>query len=246
MFRPSLVLAGVVFTACATPPSPAAHREGSMKVRTYGALRAMMHEGQTGPQVSLPDLRPGSHSYGVGALSELRGEVTILDDTVWLAYPGDDGKARVETVRASDEKAALLVVASVPAWKAVTLDEDVPFDSLDKAVETLAQNQNLDINEAFPVVIEGAFANLSAHVIDGRKISADAHSHQEHMRTALRTELAAATGTLVGFFSKHHHGVFTHMGSNTHFHVVLPGEKITGHVDQVLIRRGSTLKLPAQ
>ncbi|WP_437870158.1 hypothetical protein [Sorangium sp. So ce363] len=63
---------------------------------------------------------------------------------------------------------------------------------------------------------------------------------------ARKTGGSAACGSpRPGFFSKHHHGVFTHIGSNTHFHVVLPERPLMGHVDGVTLARGARVLLPA-
>jgi alpha-acetolactate decarboxylase len=56
--------------------------------------------------------------------------------------------------------------------------------------------------------------------------------------------LAEASGTLVGFFSKTHQGVFTHLGSNTHLHVVAPDAKVSGHVDAVTVPAGVEIGFP--
>jgi len=57
-------------------------------------------------------------------------------------------------------------------------------------------------------------------------------------------EQAAMSGTLVGFFSKHHQGAFTHMGQNIHAHVVNASAALAAHADQVSIRASSILVLP--
>ena len=51
--------------------------------------------------------------------------------------------------------------------------------------------------------------------------------------------------TLLGFFSKHHQGVFTHHGENTHFHFVDEEKRLTGHVDAVGIKAGALFKVPS-
>ncbi|AGP38878.1 hypothetical protein [Sorangium cellulosum] len=39
--------------------------------------------------------------------------------------------------------------------------------------------------------------------------------------------------------------MLTHMGSNTHFHVVLPERSLMGHVDRVTLARGARVLVPA-
>ncbi len=49
-------------------------------------------------------------------------------------------------------------------------------------------------------------------------------------------------GTLVGFYSPRHHGVFTHMGSNAHAHCVAEKPLSSGHVDDVVILEGAKIR----
>ena len=239
------VLIIVVLGACAPSRSATSATASSAGGETtvYGALRALMHEGKTGPEVALSSIVPGPHLYAVGALSELRGEVTVLDDDVWLAYPSDDGTARVTKVRTSNEQAALLVTARVAAWRRIPITSDVPSDRLDEEIERLARANGIDATRPIPLVVEGALGDVVWHVIDGRKFAA-AKTHEEHAAAAVRGSVGRANGALVGFFSTRHQGVFTHMDKKTHLHVVLPKENVSGHVDGVTLLPGSTLLVP--
>lgn len=234
--------------AACTPSSeaaaePAPGAPAAVPVRSFGALRAIMHEGQTGPAVRIGDVVPGPHAFGIGALSELRGEVTVVDDAIWTSYARDDGTLDVRPAGA-EERATLFVVANVARWQEATLDADVPDGQIDARIEALLRERGLDTEGAVPVQVRGGFRDLSWHVIDGRKL-APGGGHADHVRASVSGTLPAAEGTLVGFFSKRHHGVFTHMGSNTHFHVVLPERSLMGHVDGVTLARGARVLLPA-
>ncbi|WP_437670250.1 acetolactate decarboxylase [Sorangium sp. So ce131] len=230
-------------TPAPSAPAPA-QAQAPVEVRSFGALRAIMHEGQTGPAVRVGAVVPGPHAFGLGALSELRGEVTVVDDAIWTAYARDDGTVDVRPDGA-EEQATLFVVANVPRWQEATLDADVPDAQLDARIEALLRERGLDAEGAVPVQIQGSFRELSWHVIDGRKL-APGGGHADHVRASVRGTFPAAEGTLVGFFSKQHHGIFTHMGSNTHFHVVLPERPLTGHVDGVTVVGGARVLLPAR
>lgn len=243
----STCLLSILLAACQEAPATGdpshAQREAEASVRHFGELRAIIHEGRTGPSVRLADVVPGPNAFGIGALSELRGEVTVVDDVVWTAIPRDDGTADVRTGEAADEAAALFVVANVARWRQVPIDADIPNDGLDAAIEQLAAAAGVDTAQPFAVRIEGPLAGLRWHVVDGSKLSPGA-GHDEIMRTSVHGEEESATGTLVGFFSTKHQGVFTHQGANTHFHVVVADRNLMGHVDGVDVRRGATLYVP--
>ncbi len=200
-----------------------------------------MHEGKTGPVVALKEVTPGPHSYAVGALSGLRGEVTILDDAVWLGYPGESGGIRIARDAAS-ESASLLVSAKVTEWVPVPISEDIPMADLDARIEALVKSAGLDVEQVVPLLVEGHLMAIKWHVLNGSKGSDG--RHEEHRKSAITGRLEHVQATLVGFFSKHHEGVFTHMGERTHFHVVTADSRVTGHVDEVTISAGSTVKVP--
>src|SRR5262245_33653824 len=67
------------------------------EVRVWGELKKVMHEGKTGPQVSLAEAVHDGPVIAVGALSGLRGEVTILGDRALLTFGGADGSTRTAT-----------------------------------------------------------------------------------------------------------------------------------------------------
>lgn len=212
------------------------------EVRHFGALRQIMHEGRTEATVRIAEVVPGPHAFALGALSELRGEVTVLGDKIWVAYPRDDGTAEVRT-DLSDEAATLLVVAKVPRWRELEVTADVAAEQVDAEIERLARSAGIDTSSPFPLRVKGPLVDLRWHVVDGSKL-APGSSHEDHARTAVSGVEARVEGELVGFFSKSHAGVFTHHDSNTHFHVVLAERPLTGHVDKVSLARGARVLLP--
>jgi alpha-acetolactate decarboxylase len=219
----------------------------SAQVRWFGALSAIMHEGRTEAAAQLADVLPGPHAWGVGALEGLAGEVTILDDRVWLARSKPDGTASISHGEIADadfaQGAALLVVANADAWDELPVSTNIAWSGLDSCLESqlIAHGEALDA----PVLlrIDGPVATLRWHVIDGSKMQPGA-GHAAHARSAVSGVLEQADAQLVGFFSRAHQGVFTHMGSHSHFHVVTRDGALTGHVDGVDLVAGARLLLP--
>jgi acetolactate decarboxylase len=242
------VAATMLLAGCASTgdlPAVGEPRVWDGEVRVYGALRAMMHEGQTGAMVSLDSLLPNPDLYAVGALADLSGEVTVIGGRAYLAYPeGADG-TRTETTLPADVAAALLVSSEVASWKSLVTDHAIRFAELDDEIARLAAAAGMSRSARFPFLLEGTFEDLQWHVIDGRRLIGGDSSHQDHQAAAVKAERDRATGTLVGFYSESDQGVFTHMGSRTHLHCVLDAPLSTGHVDRVDIPAGTTVKFPA-
>ena len=205
------------------PPAPPA-------VEVHGALRAIMHGGATDGRVTLGDVVT-PHTIAVGALAGLRGEVTVLDGRIATARADGDGVVAAEG--ATDARAALLVRADVPAWRDVRLTAAIDADGFDDAIEAALRDAGVDVAAATPFVLDGTFAILDWHVVDGP------HTHGEVHGVRRSTPGAAV---VVGFFSRHHEGVFTHMGQATHVHVLVAGA--TGHVDRLAVAPGATLRVP--
>jgi acetolactate decarboxylase len=208
-------------------------------VQVWGNLREMMREGRTEARVAIASALATPHLYAVGAVAGMRGEITVIDGAVWLALGARDaGRA---TVGAADESAALLVASHVAHWSRVTLAEDIPFAKLDQQIEALAAAAGIDVDKPFPFLVEGPLADAHWHVLVGPPSAAAPH---DHAGNAVTGDQVAITGTLVGFFSKHHHGAFTHMGQNIHAHLVSPSLALAAHVDQITIGASSVLALP--
>jgi acetolactate decarboxylase len=214
------------------------------QVEAHGALRAMMHEGKTGAQVTLDELLPNPNLYAVGALADLAGEITIVAGTAYLSYPSGDNGVRMETRRTANAGAALLVSATVDRWRSVRIEEPIPFEALDAAIAELAVAAGLDAGARFPFLLEGEFEELEWHVIDGRRLEGVDSSHEAHKAAAVSTRQSKVEATLVGFYSPRDQGVFTHMGSTTHVHCVTEDPPASGHVDHVVIPAGATIRLP--
>lgn len=217
----------LVLAACSSAPQ-------RPEVTVWGALREMMHEGRVEARVAIASVvKP--HVYALGALAGMRGEVTIVDGTPWVAV----GNATA-TAGPTTESAALLVAATVPAWRSVAITTDIPFAELDARIEAYARAAGIDVETPFPFVVDGTLTSVSWHVLLGPPTAGE-HDHARNAITGTRDTLQ---GTAVGFFSKHHAGVFTHMGQRVHAHVVDPATALAAHADALSIRAGSTLRLP--
>lgn len=213
-------------------------------VKAYGSLRGMLHEGEVGAAVRLESLLPNERLYALGALEDLAGEITVLGGVAHLAFPEGETRTRAETTTSPKAGAALLVAAEVAEWEAVVLEKGVAFEALDAAIRDLARGAGLDPSERIPFLVEGEVENLEWHVIDGSRLPAGPSSHEEHVAAAVRERRDRAKATLVGFHSQKDMATFTHMGSTTHIHCVVPEASSSGHVDRVALPPGTRVLFP--
>jgi len=214
------------------------------KIRAYGALRAIYHEGEIGTTVTLDEMLPGPDVYALGALTDLAGEITVIGGNVFLSSPEGSAKAGTQSLEQSDAGATLLVSARVPEWIGVTTKKPVPFEEIDEAIAELAQSVELNADHRFPFLIKGEFDELRYHVIDGSRLSGGGSSHHDHLEASTRVSVHDVSATLIGFYSTSDQGVFTHRGSATHIHCVLEEPLASGHVDHVVIPAGTTVLFP--
>jgi hypothetical protein len=212
---------------------------------TYGSLSEVMQQGRTGPAVWLRKMTDDPSLVGIGTLSALRGEVAVVDGRVWLGYATDATTSHGRALDGSDETASFLSVASVPEWRRYTLATGVLSAGIERRLEKLSRDAGLDTRRLLPVVISGRLLNLRFHVADGRGMKAGRPvSQKELLAASSKGGAEDVDGVLVGFFSTGQHPAILEPGSQLHLHVVLTQKPDVGHVDQVDLDVGTTVRLP--
>ena len=227
-------------TAAATPELPAIH--------VWGSLPGMHKRHEIATLVKLSDLMPDATLIGLGAATNLDGELTVLDGHAYVARPRNGKVSQSDTNQSSDAEACMFVAAKVKDWVEFPLDSAIPMSKFDAWM-----TQHLDTTAPIPFTIQGHFQDLNWHVVDGANASAGDASCASHSVEGIQMSLAdspqlllqdSSNAVLVGFWSKHHKAVFTRHDSENHTHVIVAGVG-SGHVDSCTIPAGATLRLPA-
>ena len=214
------------------------------QVEIAGALFKMMHQGDRGPNAELLSVQDQPHLYGLGAMEGLDGEVTIWDGQVWISRPADQSRVQTTQTANATDSATLLVHSTVPQWTQITLTSSLDDSSLEVRIQEHAKAHGLSTEEAFPFTIVGQSKQTQWHVIDGTKITDEAHGHEAHMQTAIKGSIENETVHIVGFYSPKHKGVFTHHDSTVHSHLISKEQNLTGHIDSLSLHEGAILSLP--
>ena len=210
-----------------------------------GALREVMHGTIFDGRVEVSKVGGRRHVFGIGARDKLRGEILVFDGAVWVAEVDEKDRISVRKASSSD-KAVFLAIARVPQWVAVRIDHDIPADQFDRFIEQAVKRHGLGMVETVPFTIEGSFAELKLHVLNGECPFAEVKSKVPGAGPPHRETLGAVQGKMVGFYAEDGAGRITHHSTRTHVHVLAKKGKqnVLGHVDETMIKAGSILRLP--
>ena len=210
-------------------------------VQQYGGMRDVLRMGNTQSRISFEEMCKQPHAVGVGALSELQGEITVLDGHIFVATTPDGLSASTTSGDKKPGSATLMTLAHVESWHHDTLPDSVP---LEQAIETVARSHGIDINKPFPFIIDGVARKYELHVINGFCPVATPDLAPEEQPWRTRGESTALK--VVGFFARGEQGVMTHHGSNLHIHAIIydGDEIISVHLDAIEMDSGSVLSVP--
>jgi hypothetical protein len=219
----------------------------------FGHFDRMTRTGDTRGQVKLSDLPQAAGSWGVGALSSLRGEV-LLHDGRLLVSRGHDEKGRTEAPRPHDE-AALFAGAKVLEWVDVAVPGDMPEAAFEAFVAEQARARGLSLDEPFVFLVDGSYPALVWHVVTGAPPAgghgsghgAGSGGHANTQSDLRVFDQAGSRGRLLGVYSGARlEGVVSHAGERFHVHYADVGLNVSGHVDAYSVARGATLRLPVR
>ena len=211
------------------------------EVRAWGSMREVLREGRTEGRVVL-DRILGEHSIAVGALEGLGAEITVDGGVLHLAEAsaGTQGPEARERDASAGERATLLLVADVSVWDELSVPADSDLAAVEEVLRKAARKRGWAIGEPFPFRVEGVAEHVELHVLNGSCPIANPSGP-----APWRASLEGAEIVLVGFFAENAAGKITHHNQNSHTHVVVPENKISGHLDRVRLRAGARLFLPS-
>jgi len=212
------------------------------KVEYEGALKNMMHKGDISAKADLTNFKNTEHFYALGAIENLKGEVQIFDSRSFNTAVVDGALVFDNSF---DKKATLFVYASVSKWKSINIPDNVViYEDLEIYIGQTAKENQINIEEPFPFLLEGTPTSFDWHVINWKDGDME-HSHEKHINSGLHGTIEDKEVEMLGFYSDSHHAIFTHHTTNMHIHVRTLDNKMAGHVDGLTIKKGMVLKLPA-
>ena len=233
-----ILLIVISITSCGTDSNKESE---NIKVEYKGALKNMMHKGDISAKVDLKVFENVEHFYALGAIENLKGEIQIFDSKSFNTMLID---STLTFDNSFNKKATLLVYASVSKWKSINIpDSVVTYEQLESFIGQAAKENQIEIDEPFPFLIEGRAKSFDWHVINWKDGDTE-HSHEKHINSGPNGTINNRQVEMLGFYSDSHHAIFTHHTTNMHIHVKTADNKMAGHVDGLTLGKGMVLKLP--
>ena len=227
------VLVSVIFNSCKTVVP--------FEVEYVGALKNMMQAGDISSKITLKELENRKHLYALGAVENLKGEILVLDSKPFI---GQVTNKKLQIDSSFEKNATLLVYASIKDWVEIALPAHISsYSQLEEFVAKAAAENKINIQEPFPFLLEGIVSGSDWHVIDWEAGDRE-HTHEKHRNAGLRGTLTNEYITGLGFYSNKHHTIFTHHSTNMHIHLKTKDNRISGHLDDIVLADGMRLKLP--
>ncbi len=212
-------------------------------IQHYGHFKKMVHKRQTGGVVSLQHALSATNSFALGAIKDGIGEVTVINDKVWLDY-GHDGIGKSINTITEPEEAVLLAVSQVHKWNKIIIPKQLTAPELYTFIVTKASEQGINVNEPFPFLLEGVFDKLTIHVINGINPEFGGHGSGQPFYKQLKETRNNQEATVLGFYSANIQGVYTHPDESWHVHAVIEKENIGAHVEGMEVQKNTILQLP--
>ena len=218
----------------------------SFNLIVYGNFKKMVHTSDTSGKVALASIPRSAGTYGVGALTDLTGEILIWGGEI-LVTPGDSTSGTTQPP-GIDDQAALLVTAQIKGWNETRVIQDLTQPEFEQFVINTAHSKGIDINKPFPFIVLGEITDYTWHVVTGKAKRHGGSVQHGQGHATNRTFTGAKThGKLVGFYSaEEQQGVITHPGERFHVHYADNNLKTSGHLDNFGIAKGAKLLLPKQ
>jgi acetolactate decarboxylase len=231
--------------------SQAQHKPASVSVnsvdpfgfRAYGVFRLMITERNYRPVIALKDAVDAKTTDAVGALSGLRGEISMINGKLIVSYGADCAGVCAQP---ESESATLLATASVQHWRSIEIEHDLDAKAVRDFIRAQAETNGVD-DKPFPFRIEGTITNLVMHINAAPNPRFKGHCSFDEMAITGLAKGPRLVGSVVGFHAPPPlQGVITHMGDYFHMHYVDEQRTTTAHLDSFGVAAGARLLLPAR
>ncbi len=220
--------------------------ERPFNVSAYGNFEQMVQTGDTSGKIRLSSIACSVGTYGVGALTDLQGEILVWDGRVFIT-PAESVSGSTQPPGA-DDQAAFLATAQVRGWEQIRVPSNLTQKEFGRFVIDSAHSRGIDTQKPFPFIVMGEITDYAWHVVTGTpKHRGVGGLHQQGHASTRTFSGTEAKGKLIGFYSAQElEGVISHSGERFHVHYADDNLNISGHLDSFGVRNGAALLLPRQ
>lgn len=209
------------------------------EVKVVGAMKNIMMKGDLNAYASL-DTIPKKNLYALGPIEGLKGEAVILNGEIYSSQKVDN---QITNRKDKVSKMAMLVYSYVENWTTFNLSANVSnYAELETLIAQTAKQNGYDTTIPFAFKIDAKPQSVNYHIIDWK--TTVNHTMENHKQFAYSGKFKNSSTTFLGFYSDHHHSVYTHHSTNMHVHVLEDKSKIVGHLDEIRIKGMITIYLP--
>lgn len=210
---------------------------------TSGASRNVMMGIDLSPTIKLDTILNKSGLYALGPIEDLQGEITVMNGKVNTSTITN---GKISNLINPTVRAPFLVYSYVHDWESFEVKTTLSgLKSIENLIDSMAVKHGYGPDDAFPFLLESEWQQLHFHVIM-RDTTELMHSHESHQAAKRKFVRTSTDASLLGFYSRHHEGVFTHRGQYVHVHYLNSENNETGHLDDLNHRGAIIIKLPAK
>jgi len=197
----------------------------SSSIKVVGEMRDVMWKGDLKGKIATDSLN-NKETYGLGPIEFLKGEIVVFEGQSYVSKVVDSISHKVSKV--PSVSAPFFVYSSNSDLKIVK------FNLKNYTLKELEEYVNLvykDYDQPLLIRIDGIFENIKVHSVnlpEGKKVSSPDEAHQG----LTQYDFKNISGSLIGFFSRHHKAVFTHHDSFFHAHFISEDREVLGHIDE--------------
>jgi acetolactate decarboxylase len=200
------------------------------QVHVAGEMKNIMMQGDFKAYAKL-DTFQKKNLYGLGPVENLKGELLVMNGDV---YSSEKAGKQILNKKNVIQNASMFVYSYVEKWKEVNVYANSgSYAELETLVAATAKKNGYDTTVPFVFKIEANPKLAAYHIIDW--IKGEKHTMENHKQFAYSGKTENSNVTLLGFYSDHHHSIFTHHTTNMHVHVIDGKTKQVGHLDDFKI-----------
>ena len=219
MFRNTIYILFLIFLiSCNSSTSKSS-------VKVVGEMRDVMWKGDLKGKITTDSLN-SKETYGLGPTEFLKGEIVLFEGQSYVSKVVDSISHEVSKV--PSVSAPFFVYSSNSDLKIVKFNrENYTLKELEEYVNLVYK----DYDQPLLIRIDGIFEDIKVHSVnlpEGKKVSSPDEAHQG----LTQYDFKNISGSLIGFFSRHHKTVFTHHDSFFHAHFISEDREVLGHIDE--------------